>query len=242
VLDSFLNPSYLKGKGMSISIANNYSPVGGLTASQPISASAFLANTAQKLVAAPVSLDAEVNISPIAQQINETGLSGWVNERIEWLRNDPDQKSAMQWVEGLMTHTETCPPPYLYDPDSDGIHGLFYFNSGEPVTPENKLRYIELGRIKSAETTRIFNAEKAKGTPAAEIFEKAQRYVATLPDDYLSAIGWFRETYAVDCYSGATPHPELARGGFSWNQALRQAQPERPDVIQDLFKILDNKS
>jgi hypothetical protein len=226
---------------MSISIANSYLPVAGLLVSQNISASAFLTGAAQKIAApSSASPDTKVNISPAARQIAQTGLPGWVNEQIEWLRNDPDQNSAMRWVEGIMTLTETCPPPYLYDPDSDGIHGLFYFSSGEPVTPENKLRYIELGRIKSAETTRIFNTEKANGASAAEIFEKAQRYVASLPDDYLSAIGWFRETYAVDCYSGATPRPELAAERPSWNPVLQQAQPERPDMIQDLFKILDN--
>jgi hypothetical protein len=228
---------------MSISIANNYSPVAGLTASQYIGASAYLTGAVQRAVEAPQSAsqgDAVVNISPAAWQINETGLPGWVNEWIEKLRANPDQNEAMQVVGLLMTpSTDAFGPPVAIHEGPPEF--LTYTRTGELVTPENMSRYKELERISSAETARIFRTEETKGTPAAEIFEKTQQYMATLPEDYLRQLNWFRQTL-LQPDGAVPPRLSLEEKRLLWNQTLQQAQPERPDVIQDLFKILDNKS
>jgi hypothetical protein len=229
---------------MSISIANSYLPVAGLSASQHISASAFLTGAAQKTVQAPPSVsqgDAVVNISPAAQQITKTGLPGWVNERIEKLSANPDQDEAMHWVELITATPEMFGP--LFAIHKGPPEYFTYTYTGELVTPENMSRYTELNRSRSAETARIFYTEKANGASAAEIFEKTQQYMATLPEDYLRQLNWFRSTWAQP--DGAVPpRLSLEEKHLLWNQSLQQsqqAQPERPDMIQDLFKILDGK-
>jgi hypothetical protein len=103
----------------------------------------------------------------------------------------------MQQVEWMTATIETHAPLILNDPNSDGVRGEVYFHSGEPVTPQNMQRYRALAQASTTETAEIYHAEKAKGSSAAEIFEKTQQYMATLPDDYLRAIGWFRSTFAV---------------------------------------------
>ncbi|GHU33640.1 hypothetical protein AGMMS50256_25970 [Betaproteobacteria bacterium] len=180
-----------------------------------------------------------VNISPAARQINETGLPGWVNERLEKLNANPDQDAAMQLVELEVATQELCGPLAAIHEGSPEY--FTYTRTGELVTPENTSHYTELNRISFAETARIFRTEKAKGASAAEIFEKTQQYMATLPEDYLRQLNWYRPTLMQP--DGAVP-PRLSpeEKHLLWNQALQQAQPERPDVIQDLFRILDNKS
>ena len=130
---------------MSISVANSYLPVAGLSASQHISASAFLTGAAQKTVQSPLSIsqdDTVVNISPAARQITETGLPGWVNERIEKLRANPDQNEAMQQIE-LMVTAHLDPLISIHN----GPHGTYYLTykfTGELVTPESTARYTAI--------------------------------------------------------------------------------------------------
>ena len=83
-----------------------------------------------------------------------------------------------------------------YGPNSDGITDVYYAATGLPVTPESTARHDALVRSITAGTTAIFNAESAKGTPAADMFEKMHAYMATQPHDYLEAIEWYRSSYA----------------------------------------------
>jgi hypothetical protein len=179
-------------------LISQYSGAGNIS-SQRSTVSAALSNKTQSSAvlsgfASPG--DAVVNISSEARRLGENGLPGWVNEKLEKLRANPDQKAAMQQVEWLTAGIEIHPPLYLDNPNSDNVHGNVYFHSREPVTPENKQRYSALAQASTTKMAEIFHAEKAKGSSAAEIFEKAQQYMATLPDDYLHAIGWFKSTFA----------------------------------------------
>lgn len=81
-------------------------------------------------------------------------------------------------------------------PNSDGINDVYYAATGLPYTPENKARYEALAQPIVADTTAIFQAERAKGTPAADIFDKVQAYMATQPHEFLEATEWFRSSYA----------------------------------------------
>jgi hypothetical protein len=175
------------------SVTSLYSRVGGASTLQPGSLKA-LSDVARQAVASSGSvsgIDSVVTISSTARQLGETGLPAWVSERIEKLRANPDQREAMQLVEALTMYQTNGSPLVSVSPDSDGIHGVFYHYTGKPVTPENMQRYSEMTQMSSAKTAEIFRTEKAKGTSAADIFEKTQRYMATLPDDFLRVRGWY---------------------------------------------------
>jgi hypothetical protein len=145
----------------------------------------------QTVVSDPIRQgDAVVDISPEARQFGETGLSGWVNKRIERLRTDPDQNDAMRFVEGMATLSRG---PLVSVPDEYGRQ--YYTYTGELVTPESLRRYAAIEQASIAETTRIFQTGKAKGSSAAEIFEEVQRHMAMLPNEYLRILDWFRPNF-----------------------------------------------
>jgi hypothetical protein len=182
-----------KGRAMSIqSVTSLYSRVGSASAPQLGSLKA-LSDVAWQAVASSGSAsgdDSVVTISSTARQLGETGLPAWVYEQMEKLRANPDQNEAMQRVE-WRTIFDTSSPLFYYNPDSDGVHGRVYVYTGELSTPEDMQRYTKMIQTSSAKTAEIFRTEKAKGTPAAEILEKTQRYMATLPDDFLRVVGWY---------------------------------------------------
>ena len=134
-----------------------------------------------------------VSLSPEARRLGETRLPGWVQEYGEKLRANPDQDEAMGFVE-TMTTLPSLGGALVSVPDEYGRS--YYSYTGELVTPENWQRYVELGVNSSMKTAEIFRTEKAKGSSAAEIFEATQQYMATLPDDYLRVLDWFRPTSA----------------------------------------------
>jgi hypothetical protein len=184
----------MEGSAMSIqSVTSLYSCVGSASAARPISLKA-LSDAARQTVALSGSAsgsDSIVTISSTARQLGETDLPAWVNERMEKIRANPDQNEAMQEVEWRTMYQTNGSPLVSLSPGSDGIHGVYYYYTGELVTPENLQRYVELNQMSSAKTAEIYRTEKAKGTSAAEILEKTQRYMATLPDDFLRANGWY---------------------------------------------------
>jgi hypothetical protein len=181
---------------MSISAANSRLPDAGLTALRHFSASAFLANAAQRTTEAShsVSHDAQANIPSAAWQLDKTSLPGWVNEKMEKWSAHPDQKEAMEEVEIMATRSRG-PLVAIWD----GPHGIYYLTytyTGELVTPESSARYAAIEEASIAETGRIFAAEKANGASAANIFEKIEQHMATLPEDYLRILNWHSPTYA----------------------------------------------
>lgn len=147
-------------------------------------------STSQGAAKAGVQVTLTENTRPASME----ELPGWVKEKADDLRNNPNQAEAMGFVQ-LMA---TIPGGALISngPNSDGINDVYYAATGVPVTPENKARHDALVQSITADTTAIFNAESAKGTPAADIFEKMHAYMATQPHDYLEAIEWYRSSYA----------------------------------------------
>lgn len=136
----------------------------------------------------------EVTLSDNAKRISSSGLPGWVTEQSEKLRANPDQASAMRYVESMATISGGA--LISNGPNSDGINDVYYAATGLPVTPESKARFESLSQSIVAETSKIFHTELAKGTSAADIFEKIHQHMATQPKDYLEATEWFRSTLA----------------------------------------------
>ncbi|WP_312481231.1 hypothetical protein [Stutzerimonas nitrititolerans] len=136
----------------------------------------------------------QVTLSEGARRSASGELPGWVKEKAEDLRNNPNQAEAMDFVQSMAT----VPGGALlsYGPNSDGFSDVYYAATGLPVTPENKARYEALSQSITANTTAIFEAERAKGASAADIFEKMHAYMATQPTDYLEATEWYRSSYA----------------------------------------------
>ena len=136
-----------------------------------------------------------VTFSEQAKQITSNGLPGWVNEKIDSLRNNPDQAEAMRFVEAMATN----PGGALISngPNSDGINDVYYKETGLPVTPASKQRFESISKLILAEGTAIYQTELAKGSSAADIFDKLQKNMATQPDDYLKVTNWFRATFAT---------------------------------------------
>lgn len=133
--------------------------------------------------------DVEVTLSQDAMRLSAGQLPGWVQEQADKFRSDPDQDQAMRAVEQLSTTQGGA--LLSYAPDSDGIHGVYYAATGKPVTPENKARFESISQSIATETTNIFYSERAKGTSAADIFEKINQFMSSQPNDYLQSIKWF---------------------------------------------------
>lgn len=132
----------------------------------------------------------EVTLSQDALRLSSTKTPGWVQEQADKLRSNPNQEEAMLTVQQLAT----APGGALlsYAPDSDGVTGVYYAATGTPVTPESKARFESISQSILSETSNIFYSERAKGTSAADIFEKMHQFMSTQPNDYLEATNWFR--------------------------------------------------
>lgn len=80
--------------------------------------------------------------------------------------------------------------------DISGYPAIRYTYTGEAVTDVNMAEFkteagnARLGRIA------LYQSEKSKGTPDAEILDKLFRYTDTQPDSYLSKLGWERAKVA----------------------------------------------
>lgn len=141
-------------------------------------------------------LNDAVTISDQAKHAAAKELPGWAQEAIDSLRNNPNQKEAMDNVKLWATTSEKGTGGALHSvPDKMGGTS-YYYETGLPVTKESEARFNALAQSITEETTRIFNSESAKGSSAADIFEKMQQYMATQPDDYLQALDWHRSILA----------------------------------------------
>jgi hypothetical protein len=169
-------------------LTSQYPRTASVVAQRAIGAATLSSAARQAIASTAVNPgDTIVSISPEARQLEETGLPGWVNKRMERLRADPDPADAMEYVEMKATLSRG---PLVSVPDEYGRQYFTY--TGERVTPESLRRYAAIEEASIAETTRILRTGKAKGSSAAEIFEETQRHMATLPDDYLRILDWFR--------------------------------------------------
>lgn len=88
---------------------------------------------------------------------------------------------------------------------SDHINGtgpLRYAATGQPVTEESEAYFNSLSSVALQNKINLYNAEKAKGTPAAEIMDKIIGYIDALPARYQAMINW----------SGSKPADERQAG------------------------------
>lgn len=185
---------------MSIPAIDRYLNANGLSLSHP-ARGAKISNAARQIAPFPPTADAVVTLSSAAKRLATGDLPGWVDEKAERLRGNPDQVAAMREVEGMATLSRG-PLVAIHE----GPLGPFYTytHTGELVTPESSAHYAAIEAASIAETARIFAAGKAKGNSAAEIFTEIQEHMATLPEDYLRQINWFRSTVAIgDDMSGS---------------------------------------
>lgn len=158
--------------------------------------SKFITEIDNSLIAnrGPDNSGIQITLSDRSIRASSTEFPGWVQEKSTDLRNNPDQIEAMNFVQSMAT----TPGGALISngPNSDGINDVYYAATGLPVTPDSKARHEALTQSITANTTAIFEAERSKGTPAADIFDKIQTYMSRQPKDYLEAIEWHRSSYA----------------------------------------------
>jgi hypothetical protein len=133
----------------------------------------------------------EITISDEAKQAASNELPGWVQEVINRLSNNPDQKEAMDDVKMMATIPGG---PLVSIPENFG-GTPHYLATGQPVTKESEARFNALTQSITEKTTQIFNSESAKGSSAADIFKKIHEYMATQPEDYLQVLNWYRSSY-----------------------------------------------
>lgn len=82
--------------------------------------------------------------------------------------------------------------------DISNLPTMRYTYTGEVVTEKNLADFkaeaatARIGRIA------LYEAEKAKGTPDAEILEKMFRYTDTQSDSYLNIVGWERANAGME--------------------------------------------
>lgn len=133
----------------------------------------------------------EITISDEAKQAASNELPGWVQEVINRLSNNPDQKEAMDDVKMMATIPGG---PLVSIPENFG-GTPHYLATGQPVTKESEARFNALAQSITEKTTQIFNSESVKGSSAADIFKKIHEYMATQPEDYLQVLNWYRSSY-----------------------------------------------
>jgi hypothetical protein len=75
-----------------------------------------------------------------------------------------------------------------------GTGPMKYAATGEPVTPESEARYKKLAENLQTASLALYDQEKAKGTGAAEIFDKLIALVDSQSEDFRSIIDWEGKT------------------------------------------------
>lgn len=104
---------------------------------------------------------------------------------------DPEFADEMAYA---YSHMDDGP---LYDMrawDGAGTGPSRYSATGEVVTPESEARYRKLAASHEAASRSLYDAEKAKGTDPADIFDKLIALLDSQPEDYRSFIDWEGKT------------------------------------------------
>ena len=74
--------------------------------------------------------------------------------------------------------------------DNGGKGPTRYTATGEVVTPQSEARYRKLADAHKAASLSLYNAEIAKGTDPADIFDKLIALVDAQPEDFRSFLNW----------------------------------------------------
>lgn len=73
---------------------------------------------------------------------------------------------------------------------SGGLNNIRYSQTGEPVTPENLASFERLTNEVSAKKLALYQEEKSKGTPDADIHDKLVDLISQQSQEFRSAIGF----------------------------------------------------
>jgi hypothetical protein len=88
-------------------------------------------------------------------------------------------------------HTEQTP---LYDVTDIDKGIVRYSNTGEIVTPESEARYQQLGKSLQSASLNLYDAEKAKGTDPADIYDELIALGNGQPADFRTVVNWETQT------------------------------------------------
>jgi len=100
---------------------------------------------------------------------------------------DPELAKEMAYT---YAHLDDGPMYDLSAFDGGGKGPMRYSATGEVVTPESEARYKKLAATHGAASLSLYNAENAKGTDPADIFDKLIALVDAQPQDFRSFINW----------------------------------------------------
>lgn len=146
------------------------------------------ANTADSAA----TLASNVTISQAARDLVATKTSGnqWLNYRAVTLRNaEADPAFAKKTAEQFAFDDSFEKHGPLVDISHDPIR---YSATGEVVTEESLAAFkMEAAKV-TAGRIALYQAEKIKGTPDAQILEKLFSFVDGQPDNYLRLLNWAR--------------------------------------------------
>jgi hypothetical protein len=77
--------------------------------------------------------------------------------------------------------------------DLSGIEkgtGPLRYSTGEIVTPESEARYKQMAESFRTDARALYDAERAKGTSSADIYDKLLALGDTQPQEYRDVIDW----------------------------------------------------
>ncbi|PWC14877.1 hypothetical protein B4923_02190 [Brenneria roseae subsp. americana] len=168
----------------SSSIADQISTVGTKKTDDGVSFSAVL----NEISSDNDSADESTVISSSFTKSSSIKSSSYSASMSEFLHNKSDKDEVANVVKTLATTSDYELCSIANSPD--GIHGVTYSSTGQPVTSASSAAFNELSVSVLAGRTAIYNEETAKGTDPADIFDKIVSYMNTQPQSYLDAINW----------------------------------------------------
>lgn len=150
------------------------------------------ATSSASSAASAASSSSTVTISQAARDLVATETSGnqWLNYRAVTLRNaEVDPAFAKKTAEQFAFDDSFEKHGPMVDISHDPIR---YSATGEVVTEESLAAFkAEAAKVTAGRIT-VYQAEKAKGTPDAQILEKLFAFVDGQSDNYLRLLNWAR--------------------------------------------------
>lgn len=120
-----------------------------------------------------------------ASSVKATGMG----KMSEWAHADPAlaEKFASEFAFGIDLALVD-----ISKSDMRMSSGAKYVATGEPITEESQARFAqETNKVREGKIS-LYQSEKAKGTPDADILDKLISFMDTQPEKYLRMIDWQR--------------------------------------------------
>ncbi|GKW13655.1 hypothetical protein PEC301899_39370 [Pectobacterium carotovorum subsp. carotovorum] len=126
----------------------------------------------------------KVSLSSQAQQ--QATLPDSVVNKYQELRSRVDQNEVDSYIRDLYATPRHSGELVSIEHYPD----VFNSYTGEQVTPESAAKFSEWDQAVLAETTRIYNNERAKGSLSSDIYLKIQTHISQQPEHFLRKINW----------------------------------------------------